>query len=505
MKHFLPIGGLLLLFALPGASQGLTNQGAVIAIQAGAQVAVVGDVSISGSGTINNAGTLSLTGNWENNAARPALSAATGTVQLVGTADQQIGGSSPTLFHDLNVSGAAGPVKLTSDMSVGSSGGVLTLGATQLQLNSRTLTLDNGAASALSRTTGALVAETNGTTGYGRLVWVIGSNTGTYYAPMSSGTTSLPMSATITAAGSGSGSLTFTTYPAAGNLPLPMGVTSLQGNAAYALDRYWIVQPANYTVAPTATLTFGYQEAEWSALPNTIMESRLRLQRWSGAGWEGSQGSVNTLDNTLTTEARNTYGIFAAADIIRPLPVQLNLFAAVAQGRNAVLTWATAQELNNKGFEVEVSTDGRSFQRVGFVAGHGTTATAQQYRYTDAGAAARGHQQYYRLRQLDLDGTASYSPVKPVVFDAAPAVATLSAHPNPAHDAYTIVLTAAHAQTAQLAIYDAVGRQVGQLFVPLQVGENRLPAAFTATQPTGVYMLAATVDGQVLRTRLVRE
>lgn len=491
--------------ALPLLGQGLINQGAVITIQAGAQVSVVGDVRISTSGTIDNAGTLSLTGNWENNASNTALSAATGTVQLVGTTEQQVGGSTPTLFHDLNVSGAAGPVKLTNDISVGSSGGVFTLGPTRVQLSSRTLTLANGAASALSRTTGMLVTETAATPGYGRVVWLIGANTGSYIIPLGSATTALPLTAVISGAGSSNGSLSFTTYPTpANNLPLPAGVSALQGDANYALDRFWVVQPNNYTLAPAATLTLPYQEAEWSAAPNTIVESRLRLQRWNGTNWEAPQGTVNTTENTITTDLQNTYGIFAATDLSRPLPVQLREFTAVAQGSNGVLSWSTVQELNNKGFEVEVSLDGKQFQRLGFVAGHGTSNTSHQYRYLDAGAARRGHRQYYRLRQLDQNGAADYSPVKPITFEGISG-ATLAAWPNPAHDTYTLVLTAARAQTAALTVHDVLGREVGRFSLPLQPGENRLPAAFTSTQPVGVYLLSTVVDGQVLRTRLVRE
>ncbi|MBX0291850.1 T9SS type A sorting domain-containing protein [Hymenobacter sp. HSC-4F20] len=505
MKHALLICGVLVA-ATSAAGQGLTNQGAILTIQADAQLSVVGDVVVNGAGTINNAGILSLTGNWANNASGGALTPGTGAVQLVGTAAQQIGGTSVTTFHTLDLSGAASPVTLTADAGVGTNGGLLVLGATQVLLSSHTITLNNGASSALSRTTGTLVGETNGTAGYGRLIWVIGSNTGAYSVPMSSGTTSLPMSANITAGGSSNGSLTFVTYPTTpNNLPLPNGISSLQGDAAYAMDRYWIVQPINYTLAPTAVLTLGYQDTEWSTAPNTIVESRLRLQRWNGTNWEPPQGSVSPVANTLTTDLQNTYGTFAAADVSRPLPVQLRMFAAVAKGNNALLTWATAQELNNKGFEIEVSSDGHRFQRVAFVAGHGTTSTAQQYSYTDVGAAARGRQQYYRLRQLDLNGTSTYSAVKPVVFSTEPAVATLSASPNPAHDAYTIILTAARPQTVQLTLHDAVGRQVAQLSAPLQAGENHVPASFASTQPTGIYLLSTIVDGQVLRTRLVRE
>jgi hypothetical protein len=159
--------------------------------------------------------------------------------------------------------------------------------------------------------------------------------------------------------------------------------------------------------------------------------------------------------------------------------------------------------MNNKGFEVEVSLDGRTFRSVGFVPGRGATASLQQYRYTDTNAARRGPRQYYRLRQLDENGTTAYSAVQTVIFPLPPA--TVAIWPNPVHNAYTILLTVARPQVAQLTLHDAVGRQVSQVTVPLQAGENHLPASFAPTQPVGVYVLSGVVDDRVVRTRVVRE
>ncbi|WBA41132.1 T9SS type A sorting domain-containing protein [Hymenobacter canadensis] len=505
MKPTLPPWGLFLLTTLPAAGQGLSNQGALISIQPGVQVSVVGDISIGSSGTIDNAGTLTLTGNWTNNAGSGVLTPGTGTVQLTGTATQQLGGSSATTFHSLDVSGATGPVQLTADQAVGASGGVLALGATQLQLNSKVLTLNNGAATALTRTTGRLISETLPAAGYGRLLWVIGANTGTYSIPMGTATADLPITAVISTAGTGAtGSLSVATYPTpANNTPLPTGITNLQGDANKALDRFWVVQPANYTTAPSATLTFSYQEAEWNTAPNSITEASLRLQRWNGTRFEAPQGSVNTSGNTLTSASQNTFGIFASADQAAPLPVELREFTAQAQGQDGLLNWATASENGNRGFDVEVSLDSRTFQPVGFVAGFGTTVVSRAYRFTDPGAARRGSLQYYRLRQLDADGTATYSPVRTVAF--APPPASLAVWPNPAHDSYTVLLTVARQQPATLTLYDAIGRKVSELRVLLQSGENRLPTQFAAGQPAGIYLFSTTLDGQPMRTRLVRD
>lgn len=506
MKHFVPFCGLALA-TLPALGQtGLSNQGALISIQAGAQVAVVGDVSIGTGGTIDNAGTLSLTGNWTNGAGSGVLTPATGTVQLLGTAAQQLGGSSATTFHTLDVSGATGPVQLAANASVGTSGGTLALGATTLRLNSNTLTVNNSAPAAISATTGQLVSETTPAAGYGQVVWVIGTGTGTYVVPLGTGTTRLPVTFAVSTAGTGAaGSLSIATYPTPpDNTPLPIGISTLQGNSIRTLDRYWITQATNYTLLPTATLSFTYQDSEWNTAPNVIPEANLRLQQRNGTVWSPPQGSVSTATNTLTSAAQNGYGIFAAADLAAPLPVELLAFSAQALGRAGVVEWTTASEHNNQGFEVEASLDGKTFQKVGFVAGQGNASTSHSYRYTDANAAQRGSLQYYRLRQLDADGTATYSPVRMVQF-AASQHPTLAVWPNPAHDTYTVHLVAARPQTVLLTMRDALGRLVSQLPMQVQAGDNQLPTSFTSEQAKGLYLLSTELDGQVLHTRLVRE
>jgi hypothetical protein len=102
----------------------------------------------------------------------------------------------------------------------------------------------------------------------------------------------------------------------------------------------------------------------------------------------------------------------------RPLPVTLAAFTAQAvQNRDALLRWTTASEVNSARFEVERSLDGKSFTKVGQLAAKGNSTTASDYSFTDKGVAnlASG-QVYYRLHQVDLDGTAAYSPVRVVSF-----------------------------------------------------------------------------------------
>jgi hypothetical protein len=135
-----------------------------------------------------------------------------------------------------------------------------------------------------------------------------------------------------------------------------------------------------------------------------------------------------------------------------PLPVALTQFAAAAEGPAAVrLTWATASEKNSQHFEVERSADGVAFAAIGTVAAAGTTATARTYTLRDAALPAGASVLYYRLRQVDLDGTAHYSPVRSVAVASG-----LSLYPNPALGGVATLSGVAPGVAVQ--VLDALGR-----------------------------------------------
>ncbi|WP_400194344.1 Ig-like domain-containing protein [Hymenobacter sp. B81] len=142
----------------------------------------------------------------------------------------------------------------------------------------------------------------------------------------------------------------------------------------------------------------------------------------------------------------------------QPLPVVLARFDAKAKGTTAVLTWSTAQELNNARFEVERSADGLRYARVATLAGQGTTAQPTHYTYTDRLGAKLAPQYYYRLRQIDVDGTADVSPVRVVVFGPHSAQVTLT--PNPASRTVLLDLSAFPEHVYTITVTDMLGRQV---------------------------------------------
>jgi len=140
-----------------------------------------------------------------------------------------------------------------------------------------------------------------------------------------------------------------------------------------------------------------------------------------------------------------------------PLPVTLVQFDVQAQGHDAKLSWLTASEQNNDHFTLERSLDGTSFVAIGRLAGQGSKTTATTYAYTDLNAAAQTTGLlYYRLQQVDLDGTSRYSPVRAVRFTAA----DLSLYPNPAGAKAQLDLNSLSSGTYTFVVTNLLGQVV---------------------------------------------
>ena len=158
--------------------------------------------------------------------------------------------------------------------------------------------------------------------------------------------------------------------------------------------------------------------------------------------------------------------------IVAPLPVELTRFEVAAQRQDAVLTWTTASEKNNDHFVVERSVNGRYFTGIGNVRGQGNSTRPTDYRFTDAGAGRLASGKlYYRLQQVDADGTPAYSQVRAVEF-AAPAKAMAALYPNPSQDEATIDLSGLADGIYTVTVLDLTGRvlrtqQLGALASPL--------------------------------------
>ena len=192
---------------------------------------------------------------------------------------------------------------------------------------------------------------------------------------------------------------------------------------------------------------------------------------------------VRALNSALTPPDQGAYSF--ATIVATPLPVELVQFTATAEGRSAVrLAWATASEKNSQAFEVERSADGRTFARIGTVAAAGSSSAVRSYELLDARLPTGAALLYYRLKQVDADGTFSYSPVRTVALTGA--AAGLALYPNPAPGG-AATLTGAQ-PGAVVTVYDALGRPVTTASAD---AAGTAVLVLPAGTPAGVYVVRA--------------
>lgn len=118
-----------------------------------------------------------------------------------------------------------------------------------------------------------------------------------------------------------------------------------------------------------------------------------------------------------------------------PLPVKLANFRFVSTGNcTGMLQWQTISEHRNKGFEVERSTDGVVYDKIGFVQGSGNSQNPKNYTYQVAPNAKE--KSFYRLRQVDTDANFTYSSI--VSVNACGNSTKVAISPNPAQAFFTL-------------------------------------------------------------------
>ncbi|WBA42840.1 T9SS type A sorting domain-containing protein [Hymenobacter canadensis] len=192
------------------------------------------------------------------------------------------------------------------------------------------------------------------------------------------------------------------------------------------------------------------------------------------------------------------------ADFVNPpLPVVLSAFEGEAAATETFLTWQTAQEVNSAAFEVQTSTDGRTFRTVGRVQAAGASSQRRQYSYqhptTQAGV------RYYRLLQIDQDGTSTTSPVLALTAGRKTGQPLqVTAAPNPFGS--QLVLTVAGAEAGQpttVELTTLAGRRVYQQDFPASAGQ--LLTLELAQLPAGMYLARVTVAGQTTVLKVVKQ
>jgi hypothetical protein len=180
-----------------------------------------------------------------------------------------------------------------------------------------------------------------------------------------------------------------------------------------------------------------------------------------------------------------------------PLPVELISFTAQWNEKMPTLFWVTAMEKNSAYFDIERSYDGRTFSAIGKREAAGTTSSRTNYQFVDdklrQGTTATV---YYRLRQVDVDGTFVYSPVRTLRVAGAAQVFNAEAFPNPYDKTMSVQFNAFGTDAVTLTVRNVLGQTVLTKTVIAAAGVHKEEISEAGALPLGMYYLTIRQGGQ---------
>ncbi|HQX95470.1 MAG: T9SS type A sorting domain-containing protein [Chitinophagaceae bacterium] len=462
--------------------------GAILTVQGGLQMANGSSISNDGNLYINN-NSISNQSNWTDNNVTGVFSAlSTGMVYFQSANGHTITGN--TIFPSLTLDAVNGGATINNSISIANN---LILKNGKFNTGSFQLIALNNAANAVQ----ADVANTNYAISWvnGNLRRSITSNTGTYDFPVGNATQSNLLqfvNANIT--GSSFLTASFGTKPGndVGLLVSEMGTSYTSVNTGGVWYLTADMQPAGGTYALKLYFNnfIGLTDNAFGILKRSDASS-------NAADWQvpvmsvlpaaGTAGRIVSAGYTR----RNNIGSFSQFGIGMtsfPLPVKLVEFnARRIDEKTVLLNWETAQEYNNKGFEIERRLSNESlFSQIGFVPSRafgGNSTTTLDYSYNDFNNFVGDS--YYRLKQVDLDNRFEYSKIVKVNLAKSN---QLQLYPNPAAT-YTLLVFTKPSKKVIATILSSTGQLIKTIVIADGQNQQNINVEFL---PRGEYTIRVT-------------
>jgi hypothetical protein len=441
--------------------------------------------------------------------------------QIAG--DINIGGTlitSPTCKFTFNGTGIQNinSILTIPNLEINKPSGSVVLGVSDLNITNN-LNFVNGILD-IGNATNNITIGTNGTNGTitgagagkyintnyaGAGALVLNSNTNTTYTfPVGDASNYTPIS------------ITLNTGAQAGAHLKAKTIDAVHPNATWGanyLSRYWSMDESGLVSGFNYNVSYSYNDADVNGSESMIYPYKLHSGTGTGAGWVGPYGSdasfpygSYTQDATNNTFAWN--GLINFSDITgggggTPQPITLLFFNANANGEKVDVSWSTASEIDNDYFEVQRSVNGKDFETINKITAAGNHNGILNYSSIDENPY--NGISYYRLKQVDFDGTTSYSNITSVEIkktnETLPVRLELYPNPSNRNDVKLSINGITSKNLIQLKLFSSNGSQV---FSENSSGSNGSNPILIPTKnlSNGIYYLQINIDGSIRNMKL---
>ena len=434
------------------------------------------DLNIQSGGSFDfGSSNTSITGNITNDG---TMQGGTGTVTLSGSTDQTISGSGTVSFNNLTVNKSSGNAIISTQTDIGNT---LTMTKGNI-VNSQPVVLGVNSVNpgTLNHSSGVIT---------GQLRRYFANQTGSTFFPIGTSSNMRDVTVNFTSAPGSNQYLTASYVAGTPTLQdgsdyngLPLTTDDGQLIQNYSADGYWVINPTgddyNSTIN-SASYSIDLHCKNLSVQPTD--ESKVRIIKSAGsnsagshhASWTGltNQSSSGTASDFTVTGSSTGFSFFGAgSEDGNPLPVELVSFSGACNDGLVELIWETASEYNSSHFDVENSRDGISWDVLKTIEAAGNSNELLTYGFNDVNA--HGGDNYYRLTQVDFDGTAkTYDVIN--VSCAQTTSEYFSIFPNPSSGSFQVMLNNSDiVGQAEMNIVDTKGNRVFMKSIDVKSGIN---------------------------------
>lgn len=463
---------------ITGTFTGNNALGTIVIEKTGGELAIGQDIEIQGDLTtvnstsvFNTGGHYVMLGGDLNNADANNTYAgvgSTGTLEFNGTGPQEYTGGGTLVLNDMVMNNTGTGLTLNDQINLS---GMLTLTEGKVFTSTTSLLNLTSTASASSGTATSFVDGPLQKAGNTAFVFPVGNSATWARIGMS--------------APSGSGASSFRAEYTDGSYSNTSSINTGSLNNVSVVE-WWNFERINGTRSTEITLY--WEDGTRSGITDL---ADLAVAHWTSGQWEnetnsggtsGGTGAGTVTSQTLSSFSPITFGSDLDSD--NPLPVELLSFSGKKVPYGNELHWETSTEVNSNYFAVERATDAETFTQIGRIEAAGTTNEKQVYDLLDSKPAIGNN--YYRLKQVDTDGTTVYSRIVELQHEA-PDVTT-RIYPNPAQNELAVEFKTPQEAPWTVSIVDLSGRKVANQVVNGNEGTNNVRLDLTQLAK-GVYTI----------------